>query len=177
MYLLVYVWANIDGPLLFTCFGAHRKCSIGWAIMPWFQGSGRRLWYVNFLAWRQRIISLVCFANNAIHPWPQVMPIFTPANCLCRNFVYYLQFGESGRQIPCPKLLKYCFQLSCQLSGKVVEGLDCTASKTKAKLDPQANFPRWRPPDVHADAGREAHQKICQFLMAETCSIFLNQVC
>ena len=33
-------------------------------------------WYFNFLAWRQRIISLVCFANNAIHPWPQMMPIF-----------------------------------------------------------------------------------------------------
>ena len=28
-------------------------------------------------------------------------------------------------------------------------------------------------PDLHADAGREAHQKICQFLIAETCSIFL----
>ena len=68
-------------------------------------------------------------------------------------------------------------ELSCQLSGKVVEGLDCTASKTKAKLDPQANFPRWRPSDLHADAGREAHQKICQFLIAEICSIFLNKVC
>ena len=51
------------------------------------------------------------------------------------------------------------------------------ASKTKAKLDPQANFPIWRPPDLHADAGREAHKKICQFLIAEICSIFLNQVC
>ena len=70
----------------------------------------------------------------------------------------YLQFGESGRQIPRPKLLKYCFQQSCQLSGKVVAGLDCTASKTKAKLDPQAHFPRWWPPDLHADAGWEAHQ-------------------
>ena len=39
---------------------------------------------------------------------------------------------------------------------------DCRASKTKAKLDQQANFPRLRPPDLHADAGREAHQKICQ---------------
>ena len=29
--------------------------------------------------------------------------------------------------------------------GKVAEGLDCTASKTKAKLDSHANFPRWRP--------------------------------
>ena len=27
-------------------------------------------WYINFLAWMQRIISLVCFANNAIHTWP-----------------------------------------------------------------------------------------------------------
>ena len=53
-------------------------------------------WYINFLAWMQRIISLVCFANNAIHPWPQVMPIldrempprFTPVICLRRNFVY-----------------------------------------------------------------------------------------
>ena len=33
-------------------------------------------WYINFLAWRQRIISLVCLANNVIHTWPQVMPIF-----------------------------------------------------------------------------------------------------
>ena len=52
-----------------------------------------------------------------------------------------------------------------------------TASKTKARLDPQTNFPRWRAPDLHADTGREAHQRICQFLIAETCSIFLNQVC
>ena len=137
-------------------------------------------WYINFLAWRQRTISLVCFANNAINPWPQVIPIFdrampprfTPAICIHRNFVYISNFGESGRQIRRPKLLKYCFQSSCQLSGKVVEGLDSTASKTKAKLDPQANFPGWRPPDQHADAGREAHQKICQFLIAETCWVF-----
>ena len=33
-------------------------------------------WYINFLAWRQRIISLVYFANNVIQLWPQVMPIF-----------------------------------------------------------------------------------------------------
>ena len=43
MYLLVDVWANTDGPLSFTCFGGHRKYLIGWAIMPWFQGSGRCL--------------------------------------------------------------------------------------------------------------------------------------
>ena len=54
------------------------------------------IWYINFMAWRQRIISLVCFANNVIHPWPLVMPIFnremppdfTPAICLRHNFVH-----------------------------------------------------------------------------------------
>ena len=61
-------------------------------------------WYINFLAWRQRIISLVCFANNAIHPWPQVMQIFdremppgfTPAICLRRNFVYISILENQG---------------------------------------------------------------------------------
>ena len=71
-------------------------------------------WYINCLAWRQRIISLVCFANNAIHPWPQVMPIFdremlpgfTPAIFLCRNFVY-IEITLVGREpdwIPGPAL-------------------------------------------------------------------------
>ena len=31
---------------------------------------------ISWHGWKQRIISLVCFANNAIRPWPQVMPIF-----------------------------------------------------------------------------------------------------
>ena len=55
--------------------------------------------YINILAWRQIIISLACFANNVIHPWPQEMPIFDqamppgfspqpPAICFCHNFVY-----------------------------------------------------------------------------------------
>ena len=35
------VWANYDGPSLFTCFGGSRKCGVQWAIMPWFQGSAR----------------------------------------------------------------------------------------------------------------------------------------
>ena len=35
------VWANTDGPLLFTCFGGHRKCGVWWAIIPWFQGPAR----------------------------------------------------------------------------------------------------------------------------------------
>ena len=32
------VWANTDGPLLFTCFGDNWKCGVWWAIMPRFQG-------------------------------------------------------------------------------------------------------------------------------------------
>ena len=75
-------------------------------------------WYISFLAWRQRIISLVCFANNAIHPWPQVMPIFdremppgfTPAICLHCNFVYISNLESRGRQISRPKFLRYCLQ-------------------------------------------------------------------
>ena len=59
---------------------------------------------INFLAWTQRIISLVCFANNAIHPWSQVMPIFdremppgfTPVICLHRNFVYISNLENRG---------------------------------------------------------------------------------
>ena len=86
-------------------------------------------WWINFLAWRQRIRSLACFANNFIHPcW----------------------LG--------PRLCQY-------LAEKCLE------------LDPQANLPRWWPPDLHADAGQETHQRICQFLLAESCSIFLNQIC
>ena len=38
------VWANTDGPLLFTCFGGRRKCGVWWAIMPWFQGPARWEW-------------------------------------------------------------------------------------------------------------------------------------
>ena len=39
----------------------------------------------------------------------EMPPGFTPAFCLCCNFVY-LQLGESWRQIRWPKLFIYCFQ-------------------------------------------------------------------
>ena len=66
-------------------------------------------WYINFLVWKQRIISLVYFANNmnnAIRLWPQVMPIFdremppgfTPAICLRRNFVYISILENQGNK-------------------------------------------------------------------------------
>ena len=123
-------------------------------------------WYINFLAWKKRIISLACFANNVIQPWIQVMPIFdremppgfTPAICLCRNFVYISILENRGD--PLDKTLKILFWIviptfrrSCHWPKTV--RLDFTASKTKAKLDPQTNFSQWRPPDLHADAGWE----------------------
>ena len=48
------VWANTDGPLLFTCFGGRRKCGVWWAIMPWFQEPARWEYHPN----HQRVISL-----------------------------------------------------------------------------------------------------------------------
>ena len=102
-----------------TDYGPGSEIGVGWKIgVTWSRKRGFKmaatelgylltklsfwlsLWRdINFLAWRQRIISLVWFANNAIHLWPQVMPIFdremppglsgfTPAICLSRNFVY-----------------------------------------------------------------------------------------
>ena len=160
-----------------------------WPQTP-FQGSVARL--TQFMMW---YISISWHGGKELYVWyvlPTMPSIQGPRWCWYStekclpdshlSFVYVVilsvsPFWRIGRQIGWPKLLKYCFQKSCQLSGKVVEGLDCMASKTKAKLDPQANFPRWRPPDLCADAGREAHQKICQFLIVETSSIFLNQVC
>ena len=44
MCTLVDIWTKPDMPLLFTCFGGDQKCYIRWAIMPWFQGSGRGHW-------------------------------------------------------------------------------------------------------------------------------------
>ena len=38
------IWANTNGPLLFTCFGGRRKCGVWWAIMPRFQGPARPEW-------------------------------------------------------------------------------------------------------------------------------------
>ena len=99
-----------------------------------------------------------------------------PIYCLHCNFVY---FSTLGNQIRWAKLVGQNIILDIHVEltlGKIVIDLDCMDSKTKAKLDPQANFPRWQPPDLHADGGRGAHRRICQFLIAETCSIFLNQV-
>ena len=99
-----------------TDYGPGSEIGVGWKIgVTWSRKRGFKmaatelgylltklsfwlsLWSdINFLAWRQRIIRLVWFANKAIHLWPQVMPIFdremppgfTPAICFSRNFVY-----------------------------------------------------------------------------------------
>ena len=90
------------------------------------------------------------------------------------QFCLYLHFRGPGIQIHRPKLPKYCSGKLCQLWGNVVIGLDCTASKTEAKLVPWSNL--WLRPNLHPHAGQETHRIICQFLIAETCSIFLNWI-
>ena len=97
-------------------------------------------------------------------------------------FVYVVILSTSplwrtGETNPLGKTSKILFWIVMPTLGKGGIGLDCTAPKTKAKLDPQANFPRWQPPDLHANTGREAHQRICQFLIAKTSSIFLDKIC
>ena len=63
MYLYEDVWANIDGPLLFTCFGDHRKCGVWWAIMSRFQEPARSEWrilnYIHYKVW-----------DKITHPFP-----------------------------------------------------------------------------------------------------------
>ena len=88
-------------------------------------------WYINFVAWRQIIItciSLVCFANNVIHPWPQVMPIFdrempprfTPAICLCRNFVFISTLENRGADVnPLGKTSEILFWIVMPTFGKI----------------------------------------------------------
>ena len=75
--------------------------------------------YINFWAWRQIIISLLCFANNVIHPWPQVMPIFdqempprfTPAIFLRHNFVYISTMENRGDKSEFPGMI-VCFHVA-----------------------------------------------------------------
>ena len=125
-----------------------------------------------------------------IFDW-EMSPGFTPAICLCRNFVYIwvrsrncgclvtwfcshliakpgnktaavswpdpYQLWRTGETNPLGKTSKKLFWIVIPTFGKSYhKDLDCTASKTKARLDPQTNFPRWWPSDLHVDAEREA---------------------
>ena len=62
-------------------------------------------WYVIFFGLEAKNYNLgICFANNVIHLWPQVMPLFdqgmppgfTPAIFLCHNFVYISTLENQG---------------------------------------------------------------------------------
>ena len=92
-----------------------------------------------FLGMDQRIISLACFANNVIHPWPQMMLIvdrempsgFTPSICLLHNFVYISTLENRGN-----KSIKQNFQnillwIVLATFGKVIIGLGYMALKSK----------------------------------------------
>ena len=99
-------------------------------------------WYINFLAWTQRIISLVCFANNAIHPWPQVMPIFdremppgfTPVICLRRNFVYISNLENRGDKSLDQNFLNIVFNSHANFREKLSKALTARPQKPKLSL-------------------------------------------
>ena len=96
-------------------------------------------------AW-ERMIYSTCSANNTCHPsvakdgadiWPRNASQIYTCHLFTSQFCLYLHFGSRpGRQIHWAKLPKHCSSESCQLSGKVVIGLDCTVSKTKATVKP-----------------------------------------
>ena len=82
-------------------------------------------WYINSLAWRQRIISLVCFANNAIHPWPQWYR-YSTEKCLPDShltFIYIVILSISpiwriGETNPSTKTFKILFSIVMPTFGK-----------------------------------------------------------
>ena len=79
-------------------------------------------WYNNFLAWRQRIISLVCFANNAVRPWCR----YSTEKCLPDShlpFVYVVilsisPFWRIGETNPSTKTSKILFSIVMPTFGK-----------------------------------------------------------
>ena len=79
--------------------------------------------YINFLAWMLRIISLACFANNAIHPWPQMqtprklLSFHLPGEWFWPDFANFKHFytQEFNRS--------YSFFLSANVRGKISQCL------------------------------------------------------
>ena len=168
------LWCHVEPKTVFSST-VHRliisAIELGNLLTKW--PFWRNLWNINFAAWWQRISNLACRPSVApdgadIQEMP---PRFVPAIFSRCNFVYISTletWGDKSIDQPSKILLWIVmptFGKSCHV------GLDCTASKTKAKLDPRANFPSWLLPDLHADAGWATHWIICQFVMAETCSI------
>ena len=99
------------------------------------------LWHDISISWHGGKESLVCFANNAIHPWPQVMPIFdrkmppgfTPDIFLRHNFVYISNWiiGETNAST---KTFKILFSIVMPTFGKSCRRPWKTARHQKPKL-------------------------------------------
>ena len=125
---LWYRWARL---WWFSCpFGSTPEGRAVSLIQIWSFETVRRVPIIRLrlahMAWRQRIVSLVCFANNAIHPWPRVMlifdrempPGFTPAICLRCNFVYISNLERVGETNPSTKTSKILFWIVMSTFGK-----------------------------------------------------------
>ena len=81
-----------------------------------------------------------------IFDW-EIPPGFTPAIWLSRSFVNISALENQGGKCVGQTFQNIVLDSHADFWVKLfVIGLDCTASKTKAKLDPRANLPRWCPP-------------------------------
>ena len=83
-----------------------------------------------FLGMEAKNYKFGIFANNVIHPWPQVMqifdrempPWFTPAICLRRNFVYISNLENVRETNPLTKTFKILFWIVMPTFGKSCQG-------------------------------------------------------
>ena len=104
--------------------------------------------YIDFLAWKQRIISLVCFANNAIRPWPQVMPIFvqemppgsTPAINVYVAILPISPFWRIGETNPSAKTFKTLFSIVMPTFGKSCRRPSLHGLKNQSKVGSSSKF-------------------------------------
>ena len=101
---------------------------------------------------------------------------FTPAICLRRNFLYILILKHQGYKSIGQNIQNIVVDSHANFGEKLPLAL--TAQHQKPKLS-------WILEQIFQDGGRrtcprtgrEVHQIICQFLIVEACSIFLNQIC
>ena len=134
---------------------------------------------INFLAWWQRIINLACFANNVIHPWPQMVlifdrempPRFTPAICLHCNLVY-ISTLETNPSTKTSKILFWIVRLVTPTFGKSCHRPWLHGLKNQCLVGSSSKLSK-----MAADTGLATHWIICQFLKAENVQYLLAIWC
>ena len=98
--------------------------------------------YINFLAWRQRIVSLACFASNVVHPWTQVMRIFNQemppgsASSICsrRNFVCSSTLENRGDKFIGQNFQNIVLDSHANFGEKLSSALSAQPQKPKLSL-------------------------------------------